>query len=43
VKEIDNCYKLYTPEYYAKQRKKANQTPFKIEGTSFTTITTNVP
>jgi Oxygenase domain of the 2OGFeDO superfamily len=42
VKEIDDCYKLYTPEFYAKQRKKANQTPFKIQGTAFTTITTNV-
>jgi len=42
VKEIDEYYKLYAPEYYAKQRKKANQTPFKITGTSFTTITTNV-
>ena len=42
VKEIDEYYKLYAPEYYIKQRKKANQTPFKITGTSFTTITTNV-
>lgn len=42
IKEIDKYYKEYAPEYYAKQRKKANQTPFKIDGTSFTTITTNV-
>lgn len=42
IKEIDHYYKQYAPEYYAKQRKKANQTPFKIDGTAFTTITTNV-
>jgi hypothetical protein len=42
IKEIDNCYKRYLPSYYKKQIKKANETPFKIEGTSFTTITTNV-
>ena len=42
VKEIDKYYELYIPENYGKQRKKANQTPFKIDGTSFTTITTNV-
>lgn len=42
VKQIDDYYKEYAPERYAKQRKKANQTPFKINGTSFTTITTNV-
>ena len=42
VKEIDEYYQKYVPENYGKQRKKANQTPFKIDGTSFTTITTNV-
>jgi hypothetical protein len=42
VKQIDDYYKQYVPEKYAKQRKKAHQTPFKIRGTSFTTITTNV-
>ena len=42
IKEIDHYYEKYTPEYYAKQRKKADQTHFKIQGTSFTTITTNV-
>ena len=42
VKEIDEYYEKYAPEYYAKQRKKADQTHFKIRGTSFTTITTNV-
>ena len=42
IKEIDKYYKQYIPEKYAKQRKKANQTAFKIDGTAFTTITTNV-
>lgn len=42
VKEIDAYYKKYVPEHYAKQRRKANQTPFHIPNTSFTTITTNV-
>ena len=42
IKEIDNFYKKYTPEHYAHQRRKANQTPFKITGTAFTTVTTNV-
>jgi len=42
VKEIDNYYKKYAPSYYKQQIKKANQTNFKIPGTSFTTITTNV-
>lgn len=42
AKEIDEYYEKYAPEYYAKQRKKADQTHFKIPGTSFTTITTNV-
>jgi len=42
VKEIDHYYKLYAPEEYKNQRKKANQTPFKIPGTAFTTITTNI-
>ena len=42
VKEIDEYYEKYAPEYYAKQRKKANETHFKIRGTAFTTITTNV-
>lgn len=42
VKEIDHYYKKYAPSYYEKQIKKAKQTNFKIPGTSFTTITTNV-
>ena len=42
IKEIDKYYEEYIPDKYEKQRKKADQTPFKIVGTSFTTITTNV-
>ena len=42
VKEIDKYYKQYIPKHYKKQRLKADQTPFKIDDTSFTTITTNV-
>ena len=42
IRQIDEYYKKYIPENYGKQRKKANQTPFKIEGTAFTTVTTNV-
>lgn len=42
IKEIDKYYEQYIPEPYKKQRRKANQTPFKIAGTAFTTVTTNV-
>ena len=42
VQNIDALYKKHTPEYYEKQRAKANQTHFKIPKTCFTTITTNV-
>jgi hypothetical protein len=42
IKEIDKYYKEYVPKNYEKQKKKANETPFKIDNTAFTTITTNV-
>jgi hypothetical protein len=42
IKEIDHYYEKLVPDKYAKQKKKANQTAFKINGTSFTTVTTNV-
>lgn len=42
IKQIDQYYKQYVPSNYKAQYKKAKQTPFKIDGTSFTTITTNV-
>jgi hypothetical protein len=42
IKDVDELYHKLTPDHYAKQRKKADQTHFKIPGTAFTTITTNV-
>lgn len=42
IKEINDLYKKLTPEHYKAQQKKAKQTHFKIPGTAFTTITTNV-
>lgn len=42
IKEVDESYKKYIPDNYKLQKKKANETFFKIDGTSFTTITTNV-
>jgi len=42
IKEIDKYYEEYVPENYGKQKKKANQTPYHISDTAFTTITTNV-
>jgi hypothetical protein len=42
IKDIDKFYEQLVPENYGKQKKKANQTPFRISDTAFTTITTNV-
>ena len=42
IKEIDKYYKEYAPENYKKQKRKAEQTPYHISDTSFTTVTTNV-
>lgn len=42
IKEVDKFYEALVPENYGKQKKKANQTPFHIANTAFTTITTNV-
>lgn len=42
IKSVDKLYKQYIPENYTKQKKKADQTYFKIADTAFTTITTNV-
>lgn len=42
IQEIDELYSKLTPIEYKNQRKKANQTFFKIPHTSFTTVTTNV-
>lgn len=42
IQDIDTQYEKLIPEKYKLQRRKANQTFFKIPSTSFTTITTNV-
>lgn len=42
IQEIDRLYKKLTPAHYKAQRKKANQTYFKVPDTAFTTITTNI-
>jgi hypothetical protein len=42
IEDIDHLYAKYVPEQYSRQKKKANQTHFKIANTAFTTITTNV-
>ena len=42
IQEIDRLYKKHIPEMYKLQKRKADQTPFHIPKTSFTTITTNV-
>jgi len=42
IDDIDELYKKLTPDHYAKQIKKANETHFRVGKTAFTTITTNV-
>ena len=42
IKEIDTLYKKLVPKAYKKQNRKAKETHFKIPGTAFTTITTNI-
>jgi len=42
IQDIDKLYAELTPEQYKLQRKKANQTHFKIPNTAFTTVTTNM-
>jgi len=42
IRDIDELYEDLIPEQYRLQRKKADETRFKIPGTAFTTITTNV-
>jgi len=42
IQEIDEQYEKLVPDKYKLQKKKANQTPFRIANTAFTTITTNV-
>jgi len=42
IKEIDKLYKKLMPSNYKAQRKRADQTYFKVPGTAFTTIATNI-
>jgi len=43
LQEIDQWYKRLVPEQYAKQYRKARSIPvFRVAGTAFTTVTTNV-
>ena len=42
LREINKLYKKLAPEYYKKQYKKAKETHFRIDNTSFTTVTTNI-
>lgn len=42
IHDIDKLYKKLTPKHYQKQLKLANQTAYRIQNTSFTTVTTNV-
>ena len=42
IKQIDSLYKKHLPGFYRKQRAKADETFYRVENTSFTTITTNV-
>jgi len=42
IQQIDSLYKRLVPKYYKKQRAKADETPYHIKNTAFTTITTNV-
>jgi hypothetical protein len=43
LKEIDHWYARLVPECYRKQARKARAIPeFRIEGTAFTTVTTNI-
>jgi hypothetical protein len=42
IREINDLYRKHTPAYFKRQNNKAIETAFKIPGTAFTTITTNV-
>lgn len=42
IRDINSLYKEHTPVHFKKQNNKAKETAFKIPGTAFTTITTNV-
>jgi len=42
IKDIDEQYKILCPEEHESQRKAAKSTPFHIQGTAFSTVTTNL-
>ena len=42
IKDIDALYKKLVPKHYAMQRSMADETAYKIQGTAFSTITTNL-
>ena len=42
IQNVNDLYKKNLPLFFDKQRKLANQTPFKIENNVFTTVTTNI-
>lgn len=42
IQDIDRMYKALAPQQHAKQMREANATAYRIPGTSFTTVTTNV-
>jgi hypothetical protein len=42
VRSIDKLYKKLLKQFYKNQRQKADETHFRIDETSFTTITTNI-
>ena len=42
IKDIDNMYKKLVPQSYKVQKACADQTAYKVPGTAFSTITTNI-
>lgn len=42
IKDVDRMYKRLVPKCYAVQKQKASETAYTIEGTAFSTITTNL-
>lgn len=42
IQDVDKMYKKLAPSHYKVQRAKADETAFKVPGTSFSTVTTNL-
>jgi hypothetical protein len=42
IRDIDRMYKKLAPKHYKAQKAKADETAFKIPGTAFSTVTTNL-